>query len=254
MRPLDMRDRAQVQTLLAELQPAVIYLPAALANVDYCESHPEVGYAVNVVGLRHVVEMANEVGAKLTYFSTDYVFDGKAGPYDETDPANPICEYGRQKLIAEHYVATQAEKALILRTTVVYGWERQGKNFIYRLLKTLRAGQVLKVPEDQIGSPTYAPNLAHASVELATSDATGIFHVAGPELANRLEFAREAAQVFGLPSALIQGVSTSELAQGAPRPLNAGMFVHKAMARLSSPLIGYREGLKHMASTGANGS
>ena len=248
MQRLDIRSPTEVQSLIAKVRPSVVYLPASLANVDYCELHPEEGYAANVVGVRNVVQCVNDVEAKLVYFSSDYIFDGKTGPYYEDDPANPICEYGRQKLIAEHYVALHARDYLIVRTTVVYGWERQGKNFVYRLLNTLKAGQVLRVPVDQVGSPTYAPNLARAVVELAISNTKGVYHVVGPERVNRYGFACEAASVFGLDDSLIQAVATNELEQAAPRPLNAGMMVEKADAVLTVPLIGYRGGLRAMAS------
>jgi dTDP-4-dehydrorhamnose reductase len=245
---LDIRRPAEVQALMTALRPSVVYLPASLANVDYCELHPAEGFAVNVEGVRHVVRQANEVGAKLIYFSSDYVFDGQAGPYREDDSANPVCEYGRQKLLAEHHVALHAQNYVIVRTTVVYGWERQGKNFIYRLLDTLKAGRILKVPVDQVGSPTYAPNLAQAVVELALGDAQGAYHVAGPQRANRYEFACEAAHVFGLDKGQIEAVATSDLGQTAARPLDAGMLMDKASAKLTIPLVGYQEGLRAMAS------
>ena len=250
MQWLDICDQTEVQSLILKLPPAVVYLPASLSNVDYCELHPEEGYATNVVGVRNIVKTVNDVGAKLVYFSSDYVFDGKNGPYYEDDPANPICEYGRQKLISEHYVALHARDYLIVRTTVVYGWERQGKNFLYRLLNTLKAGQTLRVPVDQVGNPTYAPNLARAVVELALSDAVGVYHVVGPERVNRYEFACEAASVFKLDRNLIQPVATSELGQTAPRPLNAGMVVDKVATKLTTPLMGYRDGLRAMALEG----
>ena len=248
MHRLDSRSRTEVQSLIARARPAVVYLPAAVSNVDYCELHPEEVYLTNVVGVRNVVQSVNDIEAKLVYFSSDYIFDGKTGPYREEDAANPICEYGQQKLIAEHYTALHAHDYLIVRTTVVYGWERQGKNFVYRLLNTLKAGRILRVPVDQVGSPTYAPNLAQAVVELALSDTKGVYHVVGPERVNRYEFACEAASVFGLDRSLIQPVATSELEQVALRPLNAGMVVEKAAAQLTVPLMSYRDGLRAMAS------
>jgi dTDP-4-dehydrorhamnose reductase len=194
-----------------------------------------------------VIQAANQVGAKLVYFSTDYIFDGKNGPYKEDHPANPVCEYGRQKLYAEHLIATLAEDFLILRTTGVYGWERQGKNFIYRLMSVLGAGQTLTVPADQLGSPTYAPNFVRAVVELALTTHRQVFHVAGMEVANRYEFALEAARALKLNGDLIQPVSTAELGQTAPRPLQAGLRVEKASASLPFPLLGYHDGLREMA-------
>lgn len=248
MQQLDVRSRKEVQSLIMNVRPAVVYLPASLTNVDYCERHPEKGYAANVIGVCNVVQAVNDIGAKLVYFSSDYIFDGEAGPYREDDPVNPICEYGRQKVIAEHYVALHVRDYLIVRTTVVYGWERQRKNFICRLLSTLEGGDILRVPVDQVGNPTYAPNLAQAVIELACSDAKEVYHVVGPERINRYEFACEAARVFGLDTGLIKGIPTCELGQVAPRPLNAGMVVEKAADELKVSLVGYEEGLRMMAS------
>jgi dTDP-4-dehydrorhamnose reductase len=245
---LELQDRQAVTDLLDRFEPDIVYLPAALANVDFCELHPNEAYKTNVLGTCSVVSLVNLIGAKLVYFSSDYVFDGLNGPYSETDPARPGCEYGRQKLLSEHYIALHAKNYLIVRTTVVYGWERQGKNFIQRLIDTLRIGQRIRVPIDQVGSPTYAPNLAEAVVELAIGGATGLFHVAGPKLANRYELAVAAAQAFGLDSGLIIPVRTAELEQAAVRPLQAGMRVNKAQEVLHTQLIDYLSGLRLMTS------
>ena len=244
MRRLDIRSGAEVRSLIAQVRPEVIYLPASLTDVDCCELHPGEGYLTNVIGVRNVVGAANGMEAKLVYFSSDYIFSGDHGPYQEDDPPNPICEYGRQKLIAEHHVAGHSHDYLIVRTTVVYGWEVQGKNFVNRLLNTLAAGQKIKVPNDQVGTPTYAPNLARAAIVLALSEAGGIYNVVGPERTNRYEFACEAARVFGLDLRLIDPVATCELGQAAPRPLNAGMTNEKASRKLAFPLIGYHQGLR----------
>ena len=152
MRQLDIRSSSAVRSMIEDLSPEAVHLPASMANVDQCEICPDEAYQTNVSGVCNVVRSANDVGAKVVYFSSDYIFDGKAGPYGEEDPANPTCEYGRQKLAAEHFVAMYAQDYLIVRTTVVYGWERRDKNFISRLINTLQGGQTLKVPMDQIGN------------------------------------------------------------------------------------------------------
>ncbi len=243
---LDISDSRAVQVLIADVQPAVIYLPASLTNVDYCETHPDEAYRHNVLGVKHVVQASRPL-AKLVYFSSDYIFDGLNGPYREDEPANPLCVYGRQKLIAEHYIALHAPAYLIIRTTVVYGWETQGKNFIYRLLQSLRQGQTITVPDDQVGNPTYAPDLILAVLELVHGQASGVFNVAGRERVSRYEFALAAARAFGMPTGLIQPVSTKDLGQTAPRPLSAGFHVDKAEQELHRPLWGYLDGLEDMA-------
>ncbi|HET59689.1 MAG TPA: NAD(P)-dependent oxidoreductase [Chloroflexi bacterium] len=246
MQQLDIRDAKATETLIAQVQPQVVYLPAALSHVDYCEQYPEETYQINVMGVCNVLRAVNAVGAKLVYFSSDYVFDGKAGPYREEDPPNPICEYGRQKVIAEHQIAINMYDYLIVRTTVVYGWERQGKNFVYRLLNTLKNSEILKAPVDQVGNPTYAPDLAKAVVELIDLNKKGLYHIVGPQRANRYEFACEVARVFALDGDLIQPIETFELGQVAPRPLVAGMVVEKAESVLSLPLLRYQDGLRIM--------
>lgn len=248
MLALDITDPKVVAELLEHLRPEIVYLSASLTNVDYCELNSDEAYAVNVTGLANVVRATNDNDAMLVCFSSDYVFDGLNGPYVETDLARPICEYGRHKLFGEHYIALHAKRFLLIRTTIVYSWESQAKNFIHRLVNRAANGERIRVPMDQVGSPTYAPNLADAVIEMSERGVEGLFHVVGPRLASRYDLALAAARVFDLDSALIEPVSTAELEQPAPRPLKAGMIVDKAQGLLQTRLIDYLEGLTIMAS------
>jgi dTDP-4-dehydrorhamnose reductase len=247
LRCLDIRDAQAVDSLIASVQPAVIHLPAALTHVDHCELHPDEAYSINVLGVHHVIRAAQRLKAKVVYFSSDYIFDGRSGPYREEDPANPISEYGRQKLAAEHLVMLQAPEPLVIRTTVVYGWDESGKNFVSRLIRSLCDGLGVSVPVDQVGSPTYAPDLTQVVVDLVRAGRCGVYHVAGPERVNRYEFALAAAQAFGLDATGIRPVSTANLNQPAPRPLNAGMIVDRAQSVLQRSFVGYKAGLCQMA-------
>jgi len=244
---LDIRQEVRVQELIAATSPDIVYLPAAQSNVEYCEVSADDAHRTNIHGLRHVVRAVNDIGATIVFFSSDYIFDGKAGPYREDDAPHPINVYGWQKLAGEHYIALHAADYLVVRTTVVYGWERQGKNFVCHLLRRLRSGSMIHVPTDQVGNPTYAPNLADAVAELAIEGIQGVYHIAGPDRVSRYEFACEAARAFGLDSTLIWPTLTVNTRQRALRPLEAGMVVDKAVARLTTPLVGYQEGLKIMA-------
>ncbi|MBN1679590.1 MAG: SDR family oxidoreductase [Anaerolineae bacterium] len=243
---LDLCDPASIRDVLADVKPRTIVIPASLTNVDYVEAHPDEGYATNVAGLKSMINAANAIQAKLVYFSSDYIFDGRAGPYTEDDPANPINEYGRQKLAAEHLIALCAPQALIIRTTVVYGWESQGKNFVNRLIRTLGDQQPMRVPVDQVGSPTHAPDLARAVLDLVDQGASGVYNVVGRELASRYDFAVEAARAFDLDADLIQPVETHEFGQIAARPLQAGMLVSKVETALNRQMPGYAAGLRAM--------
>ncbi|MDB4950373.1 MAG: rmlD 2 [Gemmatimonadetes bacterium] len=247
--PLDVRDGDAVRKLVRDTGADIVFHAAASPNVDACEADPEGTAAVNVGGVRTAAEAAREVGARMVFFSSDYVFDGERGPYVETDPVNPIQEYGRQKVAAEAVCREVLPDAhLILRVTVVYGWERQGKNFVARLVRTLSEGGAMRVPADQFGSPTLADDLGDAAWELVDRDARGTFHVAGRDRVDRLAFARAAARAFGLPEGGIQGVTTAELGQRAPRPLNAGMRSGRAEAVIGRPMLGVDAGLSVLRS------
>ena len=240
---LELQDVDAVRSLLQRAQPEVVFLPAYLSNVDYCELHSDETYQINVVGSLNVANLAKEVGAKLVFYSSDYVFDGKNAAYTEQDEPNPICVYGKQKLEIEQKINTLYDNHLILRITVVYGWESQGKNFVSRLIKTLQSNQTMKVPQDQIGSPTLVNDIAEASCRLVEANATGLFHVAGSDLVDRYEFALEAAKVFELPTENIIPVITSEFGQPARRPLKAGMKSNRLVQTLNWKPRGISEGL-----------
>ncbi len=243
---LELQDVDAVRFLLSASQPEVVFLPAYLSNVDYCELHPDETYQINVVGSLNVAIAATEIGAKLVFYSSDYVFDGENGAYTEQDSPNPICVYGHQKLEIEQKIARLSDNHLILRITVVYGWESQGKNFISRLIKTLSSNQTIKVPQDQIGSPTLVNDIAEASCRLIETNASGVFHVAGIDLVDRYQFALEAAKIFGLPSESIIPVMTSDFGQAARRPLKAGMNCDRISQRINWQLRGISEGVSFL--------
>jgi dTDP-4-dehydrorhamnose reductase len=245
---LDARDRDAVRALLHERRPEIVYLTASEPNVDLCEREPEQTRAINVGSVETVTSAAREAAVSVVFFSSDYVFDGEGGPYTEEDEPRPLSEYGRQKLEGER-LTLATPGSLVVRTAVVYGPERQGKNFVVRLVNGNRNGDRWHVPTDQISSPTYAPNLAHAVIELARRGVTGIVHVAGPQAASRYEFALEVARVFGLDASLIEPVTTDELGQDARRPLSAALSVDKARGLIRAPLVPFPEGLRRMART-----
>lgn len=243
---LDVTDKSEVDDIVNSFKPDVILHPAASPNVEYCETHPEETRRVNVDGTANVVLTAKNIGAKLFYFSSDYIFDGKNGPYSEEDKPNPINVYGEQKLASEKLIQEDLKDYLIIRVTVVYGWERQGKNFVIRMIHTLKNNQTMKVPNDQVGTPTYVNNMCKAVRELVEKDKVGIYHVVGKDLMDRYSFAKVVTDVFSLNSELLIPVSTRELGQKASRPLQAGLKIDKAQKELETELVGVREGLKMM--------
>lgn len=232
--PLDLRDHEAVESLVRAVAPDWIFCPAGATRVDWCEDRPNAAFELNVTGPLTAARAGRALGAGFVYYSSEYVFDGVRGPYGEDDPPRPLSVYGKTKLQAEQAVLSEIPRALVIRTTVVYGPERQRKNFVYQLLQRCRSGARMRVPVDQLSSPTYNEDLAAASVELAERGAGGLFHIAGADVLSRYAFARLACQVFGVDAAGVEPVPTASLGQRAPRPLQGGLRIEKAQRLLGA--------------------
>jgi dTDP-4-dehydrorhamnose reductase len=246
--PLDVGDFVGVARLVAETMPDWVFCPAGLTHVDFCEDHHEEAFRANRDAPAAAARAAASARAGFVYYSTEYIFDGVAGPYGEDDPPRPLSVYGRSKLEGERAVQDANPRALVVRTTVVYGPEPQGKNFVYQLLRRARAGEPITVPADQRSSPTYNQDLAAATVEAAERALTGVLHVAGPTVLDRHAFALAVCAAFGLNPGRVTAVPTATLGQRAARPLNAGLKIERARGLLATPLRGPKEGLEAMRS------
>lgn len=216
--------------LLAPLHLSAVYCVGGATDVERCESDHAWAMQTNCFGPAALAAASRDL--PFVYFSTEYVFDGVDGPYSEISPTHALSVYGKSKLEGEQRVLEAHPNPLIVRTTVVYGPDRQGKNFLYTLRRLLTSGQTMRVPADQISSPTYNVDLAHATAELVALGQTGVFHVCGPEIVSRYDFALQAAQILNLDASRIQPVATADLNQKAPRPLRAGMLIDKLRATL----------------------
>lgn len=216
------------RALLDRHAPSLVVLASALTHVDYCETHREETFTRNVEQLRPVVAWCGERGVPMIYFSTDYVFDGAEGPYAEGAATGPLSVYGHSKLAAERLVA-DAPAYAILRITNVFDVGFDDRNFLVRLVGALRERRTVVVPSDQLATPTYASWLADQTVTLIERgrllgrDSDRVLHVACDDLVSRLEFARRVAVLLGADPALIEGKTTLELKQAAPRPLRGGL-------------------------------
>jgi dTDP-4-dehydrorhamnose reductase len=241
LRQLDARDVGALRALLDELRPRTIFFPAAEPHVDWCETHPEEARAANVEPALQALTAARQRGARFVFFSTDYVFDGRSGPYAEDDSVGPLSVYGRHKLEVEERVLDAA--GTVVRTTTVYGEEQPpGKNFVLRLAASLREGKSARVPYDQLSTPTWSEDLGRAAARVA--DKPGIWHVAGPDLLSRDAFARLIADVFGLDATLIEPIATASLNQPAARPMRAGLRTDKLRASTEVSLTPTRQALE----------
>ncbi|HLB01341.1 MAG TPA: dTDP-4-dehydrorhamnose reductase [Bacteroidota bacterium] len=241
---VDISDRKQVTRFIEGFQPDTIINTAAVTNVDACETNREVAWKVNVHGVENLVHAGKLSGSHIVQLSTDYVFDGKGGPYAEDDRPNPLSYYGRTKLAAENLLRTSDISHTIVRTMVLYGQARKVKpNFALWLITELKEGRTVKVVSDQIGNPTLADDLAFGITKIVELKKSGVYHIAGPDIMSRLAFAKETARIFQLDGSLIHPQLTAALKQPAPRPLKSGLIILKAQVDLNLPMSGVESGL-----------
>ncbi|KMT22630.1 SDR family oxidoreductase [Clostridium cylindrosporum] len=243
---LDVSDLESINNVFSKIQPNIVIITAALTNVEYCERNREETYRINVLGIENIVKECKKYNCRIIYISTEYVFDGINGPYDEIAEVNPINYYGETKLLGEKIILKETEEYLIIRTTVVYGWDLQSKNFIMQLIKSLSENKSMKVPVDQISSPTYCPNLAEMIKECCDKNIKGVFNIVGSEIMDRYTFAIKAADTIGLNKELLIPIKTELLGQVANRPLNAGLKVEKVLETLQTKPISVGNGLKEV--------
>lgn len=209
---------------ILKFQPDIIVHCGALTHVDYCETHEEESYQKTVQSTINLINIAKECKAKFVYISTDYVFDGKDGPYQEEDVVNPLSIYARHKLEAEQLALNELPNTLVLRVTNVYGNEVRGKNFIARIIDQCEKNQklTLKLPYDQFATPTNAWDIARAMFVLLRDSKNGIYHICGSDFMNRVELALRVLQYYPDASYELIPTSTEDLNQPAKRPLIGG--------------------------------
>jgi dTDP-4-dehydrorhamnose reductase len=213
---LDIRDADKVGEVVERARPDWIVLAAAYTDVDGCESHPDLAFAVNRDAPLNVARAAKQLDAELLFLSSDYVFDGrKTSPYETGDARNPQSVYGRSKAEAEVGLLEVLPECCIARTSWLFG--TGGKCFPDTILKLAASRPMLNVVDDQRGSPTYSVDLARAIIGLCRKGASGIVHVTDSGECSWYEFAREIVKGAGLATE-VRPVSSQQMARPAARP------------------------------------
>jgi dTDP-4-dehydrorhamnose reductase len=231
---LDICDREKVERTLAEIEPLAVFNSAAYNQVDVAENEPLASYEANALGVRNIALACRQSDARLIHFSTDYVFDGKLGrPYVETDPTHPLGAYAVSKLAGELYAQAYLARPIIVRTSGVFGpggLRTARGNFPELMLRLAREGKPIRVVEDHIASPTFAPALAARSIDLFESNLDSVFHVGGGQPVSWFDFARLIFEKAGV-TANLTPTNEREYRTAANRPKysaleNARMRVH----------------------------
>jgi dTDP-4-dehydrorhamnose reductase len=247
--PMDITDRQQVLDVITEARPDAVIHGAAMTDVDKCEVDKDGCWAQNVTAVEYIVEACRAVGAFLCHVSTDFIFDGAAGPYKEDAEGNPISFYGWSKYAAEKVVMNSQVNWAIARTVLVYGiaHDMSRSNIILWVKKSLEDGKTIKVVTDQFRSPTLAEDLAAGCALIAQKQATGIFNISGKEVLTPHEMAIQTADYFGLDKSLITEATAATFQQTARRPPRTGFIIDKARTELGYDPRSFSEGIALLA-------
>jgi dTDP-4-dehydrorhamnose reductase len=244
---LDITNQNQVFNLFNKLKPDAAIHTASETNVDKCETEKKLAWEVNVDGTRNIAEACQKSGTKLLYISTDYVFNGKKGNYNEEDEPNPINYYGVTKLEGENQVIQHCKNYAILRTSVLYGWHPWKQNFATWVISELRQNKEITVVEDHYNTPTLADNLAEMAIEAIPKDLQGVYHACGSERIGRYEFARQIARAFDLNQNLTRPIKMEQLTTWiAKRPRDSSLNADKIRSQLEAKPLNITEGLDRM--------
>ncbi|MFH1895493.1 MAG: SDR family oxidoreductase [archaeon] len=242
---LDLNNSVQLDSVLNSVFPELIVLAAAETDVDAYELKPEISRN-QIISAKKIVEYCKEKNCFLVFISTDAVFDGKKGNYNEIDAPNPICEYGRNKLSLEKIISS-LKNYLILRTSVLYGLPLSPDKFIGgTILKLLKKEKVF-VAEDWKRTPTLTTDLAKALINLTEKNQKGLFHAAGNSSLSSYETALAIAEEFNVPSSLIEKIKGDELKLPAKRPLDSSLNISKLLS-LGIRMSSFEEGLEFIHS------
>ena len=204
---VDITHAQAVENALTRSDPAVVFNAAAYNQVDVAEQEPQAAFLVNALAVRNLALACRQMDARLVHFSTDHVFDGAARhPYAEDDPTHPLSAYAVSKLAGEMYAQAYLESALIVRTSGVFGVGALGTargNFVELMLRLAASGHPIRVEEDHVASPTFAPLLAARTLDLVERDMAGVFHIGGGWPISWFHFARAIFETAGIQAPLV---------------------------------------------------
>lgn len=242
---LDITNEKEVQRVIAQHAPDCIINTAAMTNVDSCETDKEGCDKLNVDAVAYLIAAANTAGAHLIHLSTDFIFDGKKGPYKEDDEANPLSYYGHSKLLAENMVREYCTKWSIARTVLVYGVvnDMSRSNIVLWAKGALEKGQPINVVDDQFRTPTLAEDLAKGCQLIEHKQVEGIYNISGKDQMSILELVQRVANYFDLDASVLRVVSSESLNQPAKRPPLTGFDLTKSRKVLGYEPHSFEQGI-----------
>jgi dTDP-4-dehydrorhamnose reductase len=247
---MDITSAKDVMRVFGKFKPEVVINTAAMTNVDACESDKKECWVLNVTAVEHLIAASKKHETHLIHLSTDFIFDGEAGPYKETDKPNPLSYYGESKLAAEKLLQNATCTWAIARTIIVYGIveDMSRSNIVLWAKAALEKKQKLTIVNDQFRSPTLAEDLAKGCVLIAKKQAVGIYHLSGKDTMSIVDLVRRVAKYYKLDESYIEEITTASLNQAAKRPPKTGFILDKAVKELGYNPVSFEEGIKFLES------
>lgn len=230
---LDITNQEEVNAVFEKYSPSVVINTAAMTNVDACEDAQEQCWDINVNAVDYLLKASKKHKSHFIHLSTDFVFDGEAGPYIETDNPNPLSYYAKSKLASEELIAVSDYKnTAVARTIIVFGTgdNLSRGNVVVWAKGALEKQQPINVVDDQFRSPTLAEDLAKGCIQIAEHNATGVYHLSGKDVMSILELVYAIADFYKLDKACVTPIKTATLNQTAKRPPKTGFILDKAMS------------------------
>lgn len=242
---MDFTDPFSIHDVFEKVKPGIVVHAGAMSKPDECETNQMQAYLANVESTVQLLINSEELKSFFIFLSTDFVFDGERGMYNETDAPRPVNYYGRTKMEAEEAVKEYQYDWAVVRTVLVYGKNHSGHNNILKIVKEkLEKGEEYNVVDDQIRTPTYVEDLAQGIITIIEIKATGIFHLSGKDILTPYQMAIKTADHLKLNSSILKKVTAASFSQPAKRPLKTGFIIEKARNELKYEPISFEEGLK----------
>jgi dTDP-4-dehydrorhamnose reductase len=245
---MDILNYDSLDNVIGKFLPNVVINTAAMTNVDTCETEREDCWALNVTAVENLIRACKKHDVQLIHLSTDFIFDGLAGPYLEDAMPCPVSYYGESKLAAENLLKKSDIKWTILRTIIVYGIvnDMSRSNIVLWAKGALEKGNTINVVNDQWRMPTLAEDLADICLLATEKEAQGVFNASGKDMLSIIEMVEQVADFYQLDKTLINPISSSSLNQAAKRPVKTGFILDKAINELGYNPHSFYEGMKIM--------
>jgi dTDP-4-dehydrorhamnose reductase len=242
---MDILDPVQVLSVIEQYKPDAIIHTAAMTNVDTCETEQDLAHQLNVEAVKTLVNVCEKYHIQFIHLSTDFIFDGANGPYDEMAAPNPLSYYGITKLEAEEVIKSTDCRWVILRTILVYGIveDMSRSNIVLWAKNALETKTPISVVDDQWRTPTLAEDLAECCLLAIEKDAKGVYNASGKDMMRIVELVNRVADFWDLDKSFITEISSASLNQTAKRPVRTGFILDKAIAELGYDPHSFEEGL-----------